>query len=98
MSALSVLVDAIAMTPLDIPDPEPAPIPGFEGPSSQLLAWMKWGGLVAAVGGVLVVAFRLFFNSHREEGSRQIGQLGWIAVGVALIGGAASIVGFIAGA
>lgn len=98
MSALSLFVDAIATAPIDIPDPDPAPIPGFEGPTTTILGWMKWGGLALAVAGVIIVAYKLFVNSHRGEGGRELGQLGFVAIGVALIGGAASIVGFIAGA
>ncbi len=97
MSALALLVDTLTIVPT-LPDPDPSAPPGFEGPAALIISWMRWGGLVVAIVGVIIVAIKLFINSRRGEAAFELGSLGFIALGVVLIGVATSVIGFIAAA
>lgn len=97
MSLLASVLDTLATIPLAIPDPDPAPPPGFEGPVGILLSWLKWGGLAIAVAGVMIIGGKMAINIRRGEAAGELGQLLFVALGCILIGAAASLVGFITG-
>lgn len=88
---------ALQLPTIDLPDPEPIMPPGFEG-VTNILAIAKWVGLIAAILALIFGAMRLMWNSRRGEGSNDFGALGIVLVAVIIIGGATSLVGFIAGA
>src|SRR5260370_36259557 len=48
-----VLVAGVAAGPA-VPDPAPAPPPGLAATANLLLGWLKWGGLVAGVAGLII--------------------------------------------
>ena len=80
-----------------IPDPPPAAPPGkLADAANTLLSWLKWGGIVGAVGagiaaGIMMAVGRRNRNNMAIEGAVSIP---WIFAGVALISGSAAIVGF----
>lgn len=98
MSLLASVLDTLSTLPLDIPDPDPAPPPGFEGPVGILFGWLKWGGLAVAVAGVMIIGGKMAINIRRGEAAGELGQLLFVALGCILIGAAASLVGFLSGA
>lgn len=86
----------LAQPPL-VPDPPPAAPGGkLTAATNTILSWMKWGGLVGAVGagiasGIMMAIGRRNRNNMAVEGAIS---LPWIFGGVALIMGSASVVGF----
>lgn len=98
MSLLASVLEALSTVPLAIPDPDPAPPPGFEGPVGTLFGWLKWGGLAIAVAGVMIIGGKMAINIRRGEAAGELGQLLFVALGVILVGAAASLVGFLSGA
>jgi hypothetical protein len=87
----------LAQPPL-VPDPPPAAPPGkLSAATNTLLGWMKWGGLVGAVGaliaaGIMMAIGRRNRNNMAIEGAVS---LPWVVGGLALILGSASLVGFL---
>jgi hypothetical protein len=83
-----------------LPDPAPQAPPGrLSEAASTLLGWMKWGGLLGAIGalvaaGAMMAVGRRNRNNMAVEGAMS---LPWVIGGVALMLGAASLVGFLAG-
>jgi H+/gluconate symporter-like permease len=55
MSLLAHSFDFINSLPLALPNPPPAPPPGFEGPVGVILGWVKWVALIVAVLGVIII-------------------------------------------
>lgn len=85
----------------ELPDPDPAPPPGVVNDAANtFLAWMKWGGLVGAIGaliaaGIMMAVGRRNRNNMAVEGAMS---LPWVVGGLALIFGASSLVGFLGSA
>jgi hypothetical protein len=81
-----------------IPDPPPVAPPGqLAYATNTLLGWMKWGGLVGAVGaliaaGIMMAVGRRNRNNMAIEGAVSVP---WVIGGLAMILGSASIVGFL---
>lgn len=92
------LRDFMVQQPPLIPDPAPAAPPGkLLDATNMLLAWMKWGGLVGAVGaliaaGIMMAVGRRNRNNMAIEGAIS---LPWVVGGLAMILGSASLVGFL---
>lgn len=93
MSVLNELVTAVSA----LPNPEPVPIPGFEGVTT-ILGWAKWAGLIAGILALVGLGVMFMFNSRRGEGGEHLKLFVGILVGVLLIGAAAFIVGTLSGA
>lgn len=93
MSVLTELVTAVAA----LPNPEPQPIPGFEGVTT-ILAWLKWGGLILGIGALVSLGVMFMINSRRGEGGEHVGRGAAILGGVLLIGASGFIVGTLSGA
>lgn len=83
--------------PFALPDPDPVQPPGTDA-ISDILGWAKWVGLVIAIFGIIIVAAIMSVNSRRGQGSDNLGTLGYIFMGVVLIGASTALVGFISGA
>lgn len=98
MSLLASALDVVTSVPLGIPDPDPITPPGFEGPAGLIIGMLRWGGLTLAVIGIIIIAARMTINIRRGEAAHEVGGLGYVALAVILIGAAAALVGFIAGA
>ncbi|THG29291.1 hypothetical protein [Naasia lichenicola] len=81
----------------NLPNPVPVEPPGFAG-INTILAWAKWGGLIAAIFALVALAVLFMVNSRRGEGGEHMKTFVTILLGVLLIGGASGIVGGIAGA
>lgn len=97
MSLLISTIHTLSTVVAALPDPEPAAPPGF-GKVTDILGWAKWAGLIVAILALVGAAVALMFNARRGEGGEHLKTIVLILVGVMIIGAAASIVGFIAGA
>ena len=97
MSLLAHSLDFINSLPLALPNPPPAPPPGFEGPVGVILGWVKWVALIVAVLGVIIIGGKMAINVRRGEAAGELGGLLYVGVGCILIGTAVSLVGFISG-
>ncbi|EHY87486.1 hypothetical protein [Saccharomonospora azurea] len=81
-----------------VPDPPPTAPPGkLTEATNTILGWMKWGGLVGAVGaliaaGIMMAVGRRNRNNMAIEGAVSIP---WVVAGLAVILGSASVVGFL---
>jgi uncharacterized membrane protein len=94
MAALTELViTAVAA----LPNPQPEPIPGFEGVTT-ILGWAKWAGLIAGILALIGLGVLFMFNSRRGEGGEHVKLFVGILGGVLIIGAAAFIVGALSGA
>jgi hypothetical protein len=86
----------LASIPLaDVPNPKPAPPPGLQGFGNDVVSWMKYIGIIACLGGLIACGIMMAVGRrNRNEMSTQ-GALGlpWVMAGMAVIGGAAGIVG-----
>lgn len=86
--------------PVPLPDPAPLAPPGkLSEAANTLLAWMKWGGLIGAIGalvaaGIMMAIGRRNRNSMAVDGAMA---MPWVVGGLALILGATSMVGFLVG-
>lgn len=79
-------------------DPAPQAPPGKLGEAAEeLIGWMKWGGLIGAVGaliaaGIMMAVGRRNRNNMAVEGAMA---LPWVVGGLALVLGATSLVAWI---
>ena len=80
---------------LQIPDPAPTAPPGLDELTNTLLAWLKWGVLVAGVGGLLICAGMIILGRRNRNQMATDGVLGsiWVLGGLALASAAATLVG-----
>ncbi|WP_430648133.1 hypothetical protein [Agromyces sp. GXS1127] len=97
MSALTEFTIAAANVLAELPNPEPQPIPGFEGVTT-ILGWAKWIGLIAGILALIGLGVLFMFNSRRGEGGEHVKLFVGILAGVLIIGAAAFIVGALSGA
>lgn len=89
-----------AVFPTDglIPNPSPSAPPGT-GKVSDLLGWLKWGGLIASVIGIfgLAIAMALARKEGHGDNENFLKVFLRIMIAVILLGAAASLVGWIGG-
>lgn len=97
MSLIAATAEVLVSLPLAIPDPDPVPPPGFEGPVGVILSWVKWLGLIVAVLGIVIIGGKMAINVRRGEAAGELGQLLYVGLGCILIGAAVSLVGFLSG-
>lgn len=69
--------------------------PGMES-IDTVLNWGKWIALIVCVGALIAAGAVMAFNSRRGEGGEHIGRIGSALFGVCIIGGASSMIGFLA--
>lgn len=91
MSILATFYTLAAVVLANIPDPDPVQPPGTEG-FTTVISWIKWGGYTLAAVALIFVAIRMLFRARAGEGQELIGQLGWIFIGVIIIGGGVGII------
>lgn len=79
----------------NVPDPGNGSAPPGFGKFTDVMGWVKWVALGVAVIGIMVIGAKLAIGSQRGEGGQHLGALGQSMVGVIVISGAASLVGFL---
>ncbi len=77
-----------------VPDPPPVAPPGLADAVNTLLGWMKWGGLVAGVAGLIICAIMMMIGRRNRSATAADGAAGipWVLGGLTLIAFSASIV------
>ncbi|MCU1650987.1 MAG: hypothetical protein JWQ60_2136 [Pseudonocardia sp.] len=78
-----------------IPNPGPVAPPGLADITNTLLGWLKWGLLVAGVGGILICAGMIILGRRNRNQMATDGVLGsvWVLGGLALASAAGVLVG-----
>ncbi|MGQ7298044.1 hypothetical protein [Quadrisphaera sp. KR29] len=80
---------------LAVPDPAPVAPPGLGEAVNTLLGWLKWGGLVAGVAGLLICAIMMMIGRRNRSAVAADGAAGipWVLGGLTVIAFSAAIVG-----
>lgn len=78
-----------------IPNPPPIAPPGLGDAVNTLLGWLKWGGLVAGVAGLIVCAIMMMIGRRNRSAFAADGAAGipWVLGGLTLVAFSAAIVG-----
>jgi len=78
-----------------VPNPAPKAPPGLTGPINTLLAWWKWGALVAGVFGLIGCGAMMAIGRRNRSNLAADGAAGipWVLAGLTLIALSSGIVG-----
>jgi hypothetical protein len=78
-----------------MPNPAPKAPPGLTGPVNTLLAWWKWGALVAGVFGLIGCGAMMAIGRRNRSSLAADGATGipWVLAGLTLIALSSGIVG-----
>jgi predicted lipid-binding transport protein (Tim44 family) len=81
------------------PNPAPAPPPGVEQAAATFIAWMKWGGLVGGVIGMIICGLMMILGRRNRSAMAVEGATGipWILGGLTVISLSAGFVGAVLG-
>ena len=80
---------------VSVPNPAPQPPPGLAGTVNTLLAWWKWGALVAGVFGLVGCGAMMAIGRRNRHSLAADGATGipWVLAGLTLIALSSGIVG-----
>jgi hypothetical protein len=80
-----------------VPNPPPAAPPGLDGPATTFLAWLKWGGIVAGMVGLMVCGIMMMIGRRNRSATAVDGATGipWVVAGLTIITLASGLVGAI---
>jgi hypothetical protein len=78
-----------------LPDPAPVAPPGLSGDMNTLLAWWKWGALVAGIFGLIGCGAMMAIGRRNRSSLAADGATGipWVLAGLTLIALSSGIVG-----
>jgi hypothetical protein len=78
-----------------VPDPAPVAPPGLSGDVNTLLAWWKWGALIAGVFGLIGCGAMMAIGRRNRSSLAADGATGipWVLAGLTLIALSSGIVG-----
>jgi hypothetical protein len=78
-----------------VPDPAPVAPPGLSGDMNTLLAWWKWGALVAGIFGLIACGAMMAIGRRNRSSLAADGATGipWVLAGLTLIALSSGIVG-----
>jgi hypothetical protein len=100
LTAALAIQHIIATTPVSdlaggVPNPAPKAPPGLTGPVNTLLAWWKWGALVAGVFGLIGCGAMMAIGRRNRSNLAADGAAGipWVLAGLTLIALSSGIVG-----
>jgi hypothetical protein len=90
---ITTVFDLIQAGP--IPNPKPAAPPGLEKPINTILAWGKWGVIVAGVAGLFICGAQMAIGRKNRSSFAADGASGipWVLGGLSLAATASGIVG-----
>jgi hypothetical protein len=86
---------ALAMPAAGVPNPAPVAPPGLARRVDTLLAWWKWGSLVAGVFGLIACGAMMVIGRRNRSNLAADGATGipWVLAGLTLIALSSGIVG-----
>jgi hypothetical protein len=96
LSAAHLSVPSHTSMPVGVvPNPAPKAPPGMAGPVDTLLAWWKWGALVAGVFGLVGCGAMMALGRRNRSSLAADGASGipWVLAGLTLIALSSGIVG-----
>ena len=78
-----------------VPNPSPIAPPGLGDAVNTLLGWLKWGGLVAGVAGLIMCAIMMILGRRNRSNMAVDGATGipWVLGGLSTLTLAAGVVG-----
>jgi hypothetical protein len=80
-----------------VPNPDPTPIPGMGPIAADFLGWLKWGGLIAGVGGLIVCGIMMIAGRRNRSSFAADGATGiaWVIGGLSIVSFGAALVSFV---
>jgi len=77
------------------PNPAPAPPPGLEASANKFISWLKWGGLVGGMIGLIVCGVMMMIGRRNRSATAVDGATGipWVLGGLTVVALASGIVG-----
>ena len=88
--------DLVSALPMNgVPNPTAERPPGMDG-IDTVLNWGKWIALIICVGALIAAGAVMAFGGRRGEGGEHIQRIANALFGVCVIGGAGSMIGFLA--
>ena len=80
-----------------VPNPSPEAPPGLDGVANTFLGWLKWGGLLAGVVGLMVCGIMMMIGRRNRSATAVDGATGipWVVAGLSVITLASGLVGAI---
>jgi len=100
---MSQLVSTALAFPLSViaqaPNPAPAAPPGLQPAADTFIAWLKWGGLVGGVIGMIICGLMMILGRRNRSATAVDGATGipWILGGLTVISLSAGLVGALLG-
>jgi hypothetical protein len=78
-----------------VPDPLPAPPPGFTGPVSTILSWIKWSAIVAGSVGMSVCGIMMILGRRNRSSLAADGAAGipYVLLGLMVVAAGSAIAG-----
>ncbi len=94
LAAWYVAAPPAALAP-GVPNPAPAPPPGLDKTANLFLAWLKWGGIVAGVAGLMICGIMMAVGRRNRHALAADGAAGlpWVLGGLSIVVLAAGLVG-----
>jgi hypothetical protein len=83
------------MTSAAVPNPPPQAPPGLEAFANQFVAWIKWGGLLSGLVGLMICGIMMAIGRRNRSMTAVDGAAGipWVLGGLSVMSFAAAIVG-----
>ena len=77
-----------------LPNPAPQAPPGLEGPVTTFLGWLKWGGLLAGMVGLVACGIMMMIGRRNRSATAVDGASGipWVLAGLTVVSLASGIV------
>lgn len=96
MAMAMVLLPAVEALAADVPNP-PADAPNeVKAKLNVVIGFMKYGGMIAILIGVLLAVYILAIGGQRGSGGRDgVEKLGYVAAAAILLGSSSAVVGFL---
>jgi hypothetical protein len=78
-----------------VPNPAPAAPPGLDRTANLFLSWLKWGGIVAGVAGMMICGIMMAVGRRNRHALAADGAAGlpWVLGGLSIVVLAAGLVG-----
>lgn len=82
---------------LAAPEPAPQAPPGLEAKTNLFLGWLKWGGIIAGMVGIMIVGLMMTVGRRNRSSmaADAAGGVPWILGGLSLVSLAGGIVGVV---
>lgn len=86
------LFSIVAVT---VPNPPPQAPPGLDAFANEFLGWMKWGGLLAGMAGLMIIGIMMAAGRRNRSMMAVDGAAGipWVIGGLTVISFSSAIVG-----